>query len=629
MSVSIQPCPSCHNLLLDDTVQCPHCGHILDPDRVANAPRPAPPTNTLEPSAEKERPCPNCGQMVRDGLVRCFACGTIVRKEIAETYERMQQSEREITYSIPPAEIEKAGEVEDDDSGPLPLLDEPNESTPDIDSVFGGDSAPIGLAADDDDFEVTLAPGEEIGSADSEIIQSADSSVIAADDTETEMQASAETPAATESGEAETAKREDKAEKADADPDAQQHVEKPSDELKPDESDVPHSVRTGGDALLDVALREQSEAKRRRRTPGKSRKVGSRGGILVFCPNGHRIEVQEKHRGKTGRCPKCKSPFFVPEASIEDIPVRVIDDDDSDLVPSSEALVSVASGRFARWMHDVHFHQVDPAKLKLKPSSMAKTFQLFDLGFTSEELLFAGLTKPGLIGGGPPKKREALRNDMLEYLREEGPVSDLPIPAHHVYSLEQLKEISVVLPTEYAHESMFAGVPVFGEGRIAVVLPKREESKLPEFLVFCLSEFRVFAETFRELYGITDWGADVDIPLTDTFSTAKCHYTDGEVRYLENISFYQSDPNIKLEIVGRMCAACGLIVSEDSRKKEKIGGKNGKGIAKAKCPKCKQKFGDITLYEIAKSEQEATDEVADPRVSAGEKAESGEADASE
>jgi hypothetical protein len=39
-------------------------------------------------------------------------------------------------------------------------------------------------------------------------------------------------------------------------------------------------------------------------------------------------------------------------------------------------------------------------------------------------------------------------------------------------------------------------------------------------------------------------------------------------------------------------------VSEDSRKKEKIGGKSDASVAKALCPKCKSKFGDITLYGL-------------------------------
>ena len=52
------------------------------------------------------------------------------------------------------------------------------------------------------------------------------------------------------------------------------------------------------------------------------------------------------------------------------------------------------------------------------------------------------------------------------------------------------------------------------------------------------------------------------------------------------------------------------MVSEDSRKKEKIGGKTGRGIAKAKCPKCEKKFGDISLYSLQSSSPAAGTETA-------------------
>jgi hypothetical protein len=68
---------------------------------------------------------------------------------------------------------------------------------------------------------------------------------------------------------------------------------------------------------------------------------------------------------------------------------------------------------------------------------------------------------------------------------------------------------------------------------------------------------------------------------------------------LQALEYYQKDPGFKLQTSGWRCGGCGLVVSEDGRKKEKIGGLNGKGIAKAKCPKCGKKFGNNPLYEVA------------------------------
>ena len=56
-------------------------------------------------------------------------------------------------------------------------------------------------------------------------------------------------------------------------------------------------------------------------------------------------------------------------------------------------------------------------------------------------------------------------------------------------------------------------------------------------------------------------------------------------------------------LVGYRCGNCGIEISEDARKKEKIGGSNGKGIAKAKCPKCKGKMGSHPLYSLANADE--------------------------
>ena len=70
---------------------------------------------------------------------------------------------------------------------------------------------------------------------------------------------------------------------------------------------------------------------------------------------------------------------------------------------------------------------------------------------------------------------------------------------------------------------------------------------------------------------------------------------------------------------GHRCTACGLVVSEESRRKEKIGGLNGKGLAKAKCPKCGGKFGTAPLYQVKQkaAETEAAGETPSVEKAAG------------
>jgi len=160
----------------------------------------------------------------------------------------------------------------------------------------------------------------------------------------------------------------------------------------------------------------------------------------------------------------------------------------------------------------------------------------------------------------------------------------------------------VVQPAPLDTESLFGNISVFGTGRIAVRLPKSAEDKHTQYLSFTLSEFRALAQALQAVCGLEGLGANTEIPLTDHYETYKCHYSEAPVRDLASIDYYRKDPTFKLEIGGWKCSGCGLIVSEDARKKEKLGGLNGKGLAKAKCPKCTQKFGSNALVQLAATE---------------------------
>src|SRR5690606_17762449 len=123
------------------------------------------------------------------------------------------------------------------------------------------------------------------------------------------------------------------------------------------EPEVDHSVATGGDVLLKVALQEEAEAARR----GKGRRRSKRAlrGFLVYCPQGHRVEVQEKHRGLTGRCPKCKTPFFVP---LKPQPVAESSAGEAGQTSANaDAAAAAQIGKFKVWMTDVRLHSVNPA----------------------------------------------------------------------------------------------------------------------------------------------------------------------------------------------------------------------------------------------------------------------------
>lgn len=368
----------------------------------------------------------------------------------------------------------------------------------------------------------------------------------------------------------------------------------------PPDPDAPGPIAADGDTLLEVALAEEAEVKQGRRTPAGAGQPRSPSGVLVYCPNGHRIEVEDRHRGKMGRCPKCKTPFFVP------LP-QPSEEDASPEAPADEP-APTGIGKYRTWLTDVRLHVVQPEKLKLKAGSLKADFQLFDVAFADDEILLAALTKKKGAAGATSKKRLEDREKLQEFLRNGGPLADLPAAEHFTLTPEQAQSITVVQPALNPHESMFAGIPVLGEGLIGVYLPVDDDPAKRRFLSLTLSQFREFSKALRDCFGIEGLGEEVGIPLSDETSEGKCHYSEQTLTYLENVEYYQADPEITLQLIGRKCAACGLLVSEDARRKEKLGGANGKAIAKTKCPKCGQKFGDISLFAVESPPEPEADE---------------------
>jgi hypothetical protein len=158
-----------------------------------------------------------------------------------------------------------------------------------------------------------------------------------------------------------------------------------------------------------------------------------------------------------------------------------------------------------------------------------------------------------------------------------------------------------VQPAASRTDSLFQGVPVFGAGRIAVSLPVADDAP-PQYVSLGITQFRKLALALAELFGIENFGGECGIPIEDEYEDqGKCHYLGVPVRGLKNLDFYRADPTCELVVSGWRCAACSLTISADAREKEKLGGKGGKGIAKAKCPKCQQKFGDKPVYALKQS----------------------------
>ncbi|MFH1300575.1 MAG: hypothetical protein ABIK07_05905 [Planctomycetota bacterium] len=517
-----------------------------------------------------EIPCPLCNEMVRTGLVRCWNCGSFMREDIAEAYRKMQENPSLMIFSQLPDDSEDSAEA---NSRTSTATMTGYSDRDDDDFILDKSIAVTEYEASDDDFQLS---GNKQGRDERE----PETIPLAREETPEE---SAQNATAEEAAEAKS----------------KQIKEAPAED---------HSVATGGDVLLNVAMEEEKEDKKRRKGAGRKRRrrAGKMdGGIVVYCPNGHRIRVREEYRGSAGKCPACNVLYLVPlAAGTKDGEAAESKGDQAAQAGETAATEGVGAGSYTHWLKDIKLHAVDPTKLKLKPNSLEKTFTTVDLAISPESMLILGLVKAGLLGGGSKEKQEKARADISQHLREEKDIAELPAASVQIIKGDQIPTVRVAFPTMYDHESVFAGVPVFGKGRIAIALPKQEDAKENQYLTFSLTEYRKFFAAMSELFGLKTLGQDSGIPLTDQIKAVTCHYSEQSFEVLDNehLDFYEADSEIKLNLAGRQCQACQLIVSEDSRKKERIGGKTGKGIAKTKCPKCSEKFGNISLWQIAPAE---------------------------
>ncbi len=370
-----------------------------------------------------------------------------------------------------------------------------------------------------------------------------------------------------------------------------------------------HSIATGGDALLDIAMQEEAESQKRRkkkRTFAGGAKTP--GGFIIFCPYGCHIEVKDSHRGMTGRCPKCKAPFIVPI----DPPDYVKKEEEQ----AEEEKVALQ----VHWMDDLHLHVVSPEKLKLKADSLLKEFVEADVAFTTDGLVVATLQKKGggslFGGGGDAKKKPEAREAVRQHFAEGKPAGGLATGEATVYNQDVLDQMKVAQPVANRASSMFAGIPVFGDHRIAIQLPNVDDKADPRYLSLGVLQFRKFANHLEEHFGISGLEKETGIPMEDAFQEYKCHYMEVPIKAVKNLEWYKADPTAGLTVAGYRCGSCGLAVCEAARNKEKLGGKGGKGIAKVKCPKCTQKMGDNPLYSLATA-------VTQPAMSGEQPAESG------
>lgn len=553
-------------MLFNDTIVCPACQYVLDKERAELL------SDDDVRSRSEQIPCRSCGEANQIGLVRCWNCSAFLREDIQEAYYKMLRGDREVIYSQPedrrntepePAarpDHSSSGEMHDDDDADFELSDDHTLTNP-------SDAPPT--EADTSETYSLSQPDPTPASSNGSKPPTTGSAEPTSPSPQEETSQETTGPQRGESGA--PGKRRPRHEESD--PNAEDH-----------------SVATGGDVLLDIALREEEEAeKRRKKREAKlqrhqKKKKGQRpdqGGT----PSPERLAAQKKVLARQKAAKR-----------------------------RAAAQKRKAQQKYGVWLTDVRDHAINPQKLKLKPGSVEKQFEPVDVGLSAEGLIVVSLMKkPAITLFSKPKSDpQETRQQVREHLEADKAKMDLPAASHRFFEKEKIDQVKVVQPVVYVHESMFAGVPIFGEGRIAVRLPQSAEESTQHFLSFRLTEFRKFSQAMERYFEIKDFGLLDGVPLTDPILELECHYSEEPIKAIDpdTLKFYNADADLKLELAGRRCENCGLVIGEEARRKEKIGGLNGKSIAKAKCPKCEKKFGTISLFRLAGEKKASPEETA-------------------
>lgn len=547
MSTTFQSCPGCDSFILSDTAACPQCGHVFDQAR-ADAISSAHESKEVR-NQQMYNTCRNCNEQVRDGLVRCWNCNTFVRSDLEQRYKEMQESPQPVIYS----ETEKRTDY---------LTAEERERRAKKVNVFD--------AVDENEFTLRdgVAAAKDADSDDGfELGSGAAVSQPAAPSSATPPS----TPAAAQSPTPPKPAAEARPVNGEAKKASEPAADKPIDD----------------DDLFGIAMQDERETKRRKRE--KLQEARSRRILLPCGSCGAWMRIRQEQGGKTVRCRQCKAPLLVPVMKKKEKKEK------------KQAAPKIA----VQWIDELRLHVITPTAVTLKPGSLEKSSEPIDACFHSSGLHLLKYSKPkkslfGKAADSPPPIDEQ-KKLIREHIQKTGKIANLPFGELQTINADSVSRVRLVQPVAEAHESMFAGVPVFGDGKIAIYLPLELEDNQQAFLSLPLSVYRKVSAALKENFN-ADVGAEANgVPAKETYDANVCFLSEVKIAALKNVEYYENDPAFELEVAGFICGTCGIAVTEEARARKKLGGAAGKGIAKAKCPKCSNKFGTQKAYRIVKS----------------------------
>ncbi len=360
-----------------------------------------------------------------------------------------------------------------------------------------------------------------------------------------------------------------------------------SEQAAVEPADSPDKKDLNSEDFLGLALSEAKETQQRKR---RKLEQSRRRRILVPCSTcGAWIRVHQDQAGRTVRCQKCKTPFVVPQIKKKEKP---------------QGDKTKAAGFTVDWLEDVSMHVVNPTDIVLKPGSLEKDTQPADITFHDGQMhviKFAPPEKKGLFGKANDQTSvSGQRKQIREAIGRAGNIDSIPVGECFLVAAAQASNLKLVQPVAEAHASMFAGVPVFGTGKIAVYLPIAQADNQQIFLSLTLTQCRQLAAELKQHFQIDLQLAENGVPATEQKDMLKCKLLEVPVEAIRNIEYYENDSAFELEMTGYRCGTCQAVISEEGRLRKKLGGAAGKGIAKAKCPSCAAKMGNHKTYRIGK-----------------------------
>ncbi|MCA9035450.1 MAG: hypothetical protein KDA91_09975 [Planctomycetaceae bacterium] len=591
-------------MVLADTYECTQCGHVFDEKKSRDIAQGA--SNDSLKSASLEEECGSCGAMVRTGLVRCWNCNGFMRDDIARRYEQLTTTPQKIIYSdippeqrtdyLPPRIAEKASRAVAQATDGFTLR-----------SDGGGTSTLTGESEFTLDDRVNSAVAQPARSNQSETPASTQAESVPVDGPDKPKDT-------TPGGKAVAAETSETAPASAADSEETGDV-KTSE--KSSSATAGSRVNADADDLLSIAMAEEKEADQ------KKGKDGAVTQILIPCPKcTNLVRASGKQAGKKVRCPKCKGPVAIPALPAPPKPRK------KRAKEAEKPKVEVT------WVNDGWLHVFSPTSVVLKPGSMVEPHSMVDIAVTDAGVFLVSYVKEGKAG----KKAGSDDGGMLAFVRDKlfgflgkgstdvkqaaseltdsyskvrdqvaktGEFKNLPNAEVQTIDKDSLHLTKLVQPIIRVQESMFAGVPVFGEGRIAVYLPIEGKDGEQSYLSLPISSYRILARTLKAQFQLEFPTAENGVPETEKVESLSCFLDETKFEAIHDVVYYEQDPAFELELVGHRCSACSATISEEGRKKKKLGGAAGKGLAKAKCPKCGAKFGNGPLYKISKSPEPA------------------------